>query len=86
MWKITTYRLHDQWVIVEAWKEKYLFTKEDIAGVFEKFGWSFTQALWVALYRADTINTRKILTTWEDMAKEYIETFLFPKFEKDAKK
>jgi len=38
------------------------------------------------LYRADIINTNKILSTWEDMTKEYIETFLFPKYETDAKK
>jgi hypothetical protein len=37
------------------------------------------------LYRADTINTSKILSVWEDMTKEYIETFLFPKFEKNEK-
>lgn len=86
MWKITTYRLHDQWVIVETEDKIYRFAKEDIAEVFETFGWSFTKALWVALYRADIINSRKILTTWEDMAKEYIETFLFPKFDKYAKK
>lgn len=82
MWKIKNYAITEIWVIVETEDKRYRFAKEDIAEVFEKFGWSFTQALWVALYRADIINTRKILTTWEDMAKEYIETFLFPKFNK----
>lgn len=73
-------------MIVETEDKRYRFAKEDIAEVFEQYGWSFTKALWVALYRADIINSRKILTTWEDMAKEYIETFLFPKFENNAKK
>lgn len=85
MSKIKNYTITQIWVIVETEDKRYRFAKEDIAEVFEKFGWSFTQALWVALYRADTINTNKILSTWEDMTKEYIETFLFPKFDKDVR-
>ena len=47
-----------------------------IADVFEKYGGSFTQALGVALYRADANNTIKILTTWEADVKEFIEKFI----------
>lgn len=61
--------------MLEKWAVKHI-PKENIADVFEKYGWSFTQALWVALYRADTNNTLKILTTWDEMVKEYIWKFI----------
>jgi len=61
--------------MLEDWKITTI-SKELIADTFEKYGWSFTKALWVALYRADAINTKKILDTWDEMVKYFISKFL----------
>lgn len=61
------------------------FEASEIAEAFEKYGWSFVEALWVALHRADGPNTIKILTAWENYASEYIETFLYSKKQNHAK-
>lgn len=57
-------------------KNEHFVNKDLIAEIFEKYGWSFTKALGIALYRADIHNTYKILTTYQEMAKEFIEKFL----------
>ena len=77
MKKISTYLVLDWWVLVWIeWLWWQMIQKEKIADVFERYGWSFTQALWIALYRADPINTIKILENWENDIKEFIEKFI----------
>lgn len=61
--------------MMDNWSTHFV-EKNKIAEVFEKYWWSFTKAMWIALYRADDMNTRKILDTWKIMTIEYIETFL----------
>ena len=77
MEKILSYSPWNDWVIImtEDWKVQHI-EKEKIAEAFEAYGGSFTKALWLALYRADSLNTLKILTTWELETKGYIEKFL----------
>ena len=77
MKKITVYIPWKNWVILifEDWDSKTI-KKDVIAWLFEKYGGSFVQALWFALYKADVINTLKILTTFDDYVKEYIKQFL----------
>lgn len=62
-------------LLLENGKQEFIETIK-IGEVFERFGGSFTQALGIALYRADAKNTLKILTTWEDDIKEFIEKFI----------
>lgn len=50
--------------------------KATIAESFEKYWWSFVQAIWVALRRADWINTEKLLSTFENYVREYLEKFI----------
>lgn len=61
--------------MLEDWKITTI-SKELIADTFEKYGWSFEKSIWVALYRADAINTKKILDTWDEMVKDFISKFL----------
>lgn len=77
MAKIITYSTGSDGAIVmlDDWSTNFV-EKAIIADLFEKYGWSFAKAMWVALHRADAINTKKILDTWETMTREYIETFL----------
>lgn len=77
MEKIIIYSPGSGWVILllESGKQEFI-EKEKIAEVFESYGGSFLNALAIALYRADSNNTIKILTTWEEYAKEYIEKFI----------
>lgn len=63
-------------VTIKTELREHFIEKTLIAEIFEKYGWSFTQALGKALYRADIHNTYKILNTYQDMAKEFIEKFL----------
>lgn len=50
--------------------------KTDIAAAFEKFGWSFVHALWLALYHADRNNSKKLIETWKDYVEDYFNTFI----------
>ena len=52
--------------------------KADIAESFEKYWWSFVQAIWVALRRADSNNTEILLEAFDFYVKEYIEKFILP--------
>jgi len=77
--KFTEYKATDRGLnFALDWQKQFLETAK-IAEAFETYGGSFTKALWIALYRADRINTIKILETWESMVKEYILTFIIPK-------
>lgn len=78
--KFTEYKATDTGLIFAIdWQEKQRYEKAKIAEAFETYGGSFTKAIWIALYRADRINTIKILETWEGMVKEYILTFIIPR-------
>lgn len=52
--------------------------KATIAESFEKYWWWFLQAIWVALRRSDWINTEKLLSTFENYVREYLEKFILP--------
>lgn len=69
-------------VVVEIDGKQEFFETAHIAESFEKYGGSFVQALGIALYRADSINTIKILDTWAALVQEYILTFIYKKNEK----
>lgn len=77
MAKITAYLVIDNGVLIKT-KDKggQVIETEKIAEAFEKYGGSFIKALWIALYKADAINTAKILLGWEKEVKEYIQTFI----------
>lgn len=77
MAKITAYLVIDGGVLIKTEDQGgQIIETAKIAEAFETYGGSFTKALWVALYRADAINTAKILINWEHDVKEYIQTFI----------
>ncbi len=77
MAKITAYLVIDNGVLIKTEdKGGQIIETEKIAEAFETYGGSFTKALWLALYRADGINTAKILINWDKDVKEFIEKFI----------
>ena len=79
MEKIDLYLPNAFWVtIFDKDKEVIEIEKAIIAESFEKYWWWFLQAIWVALRRADWINTEKLLSTFENYVREYLEKFILP--------
>ena len=76
---ITDYKVSEIGLHFKANWQEYFYSKETIAQTWETYGWSFAKALAIALYRADHLNTKRILETWEFMVKEFIIWFLLDK-------
>lgn len=80
MAKIIDYTPEPFWAMVkfETW-ERVRYERILIAMSLETYWWSFVNALWVALSKADEENTFKILNTFDNYVKDYIEKFLYTK-------
>jgi len=77
--EIKQYVATPYWVTIVDDKDNIIsIEKAKIAESFEKYWWWFLKAIWVALRRADWINTEKLLSTFENYVREYLEKFILP--------